>query len=363
MNKKIIYVSNSVVPSFQANSVHVINMSKAFDKLGVLESIYVYKGKNFEALYNHYDIKKKIKIICYFLAPAPFLNLIEALFTLVRTKKKYFIFGRNVKICLFCALFGRNVLLEVHQPLKFLTISEKFLLFLAIKLKKIQNIVCISNALKKILEKELNNKEIKVYVLPDAGNETKKFRFNKIKNSKIGYTGSLIKGRGIEIIFKLAKELEKIEFHIAGGNEYIIGEMTRKKPKNLFFHGYLNQKNLEYFRLSMDVLIAPYQNDTSVLGGKITTDWMSPLKIFEYMSAKKPIIVSNIKVLNEILTHKKNCMMVKPNSITQWKNTINYVLKEKNLSYKLAQQAHKDFLNKFTWEQRAKRVVEILNFK
>ena len=113
----------------------------------------------------------------------------------------------------------------------------------------------------------------------------------------------------------------------------------------------------------MDVLIAPYQNDTSVLGGKITTDWMSPLKIFEYMSAKKPIIVSNIKVLNEILTHKKNCMMVKPNSITQWKNTINYVLKEKNLSYKLAQQAHKDFLKKFTWEQRAKRVVEILNFK
>ena len=83
MNKKIIYVSNSVVPSFQANSVHVINMSKAFDKLGVLESIYVYKGKNFEALYNHYDIKKKKKIIMYLSSTARFSKIIKGIFKIM----------------------------------------------------------------------------------------------------------------------------------------------------------------------------------------------------------------------------------------------------------------------------------------
>ena len=45
------------------------------------------------------------------------------------------------------------------------------------------------------------------------------------------------------------------------------------------------------------ILLAPYQKDTIVPGGAITSDWMSPLKIFEYMSSKRPLISSNLEVL------------------------------------------------------------------
>ena len=50
---------------------------------------------------------------------------------------------------------------------------------------------------------------------------------------------------------------------------------------------------LESYRNAFDVLVAPYRREVQGLGGATNlADWMSPLKIFEYMSRGLPILSS-----------------------------------------------------------------------
>jgi glycosyltransferase involved in cell wall biosynthesis len=50
----------------------------------------------------------------------------------------------------------------------------------------------------------------------------------------------------------------------------------------------------------------------SVLGKGNTVGWISPLKIFEYIAAKRPIIASDLPVLREILTNGEPVPLVHP---------------------------------------------------
>jgi glycosyltransferase involved in cell wall biosynthesis len=82
---------------------------------------------------------------------------------------------------------------------------------------------------------------------------------------------------------------------------------------------------------------------------------MSPLKIFEYMSLKKPIIASDLPAIREVLD--ETCaVLVPPSDIKKWQEAI---LSMKNSSYasRLGSEAFKRFVDNYTWEKRANRVL------
>tara|TARA_B100001027_G_scaffold214572_1_gene187004 strand:+ start:582 stop:1697 length:1116 start_codon:yes stop_codon:yes gene_type:complete len=357
MKKKITYISNSSIPSMEANSVHVVNMANALCELNMLDDFFAYKGFLKRSIKKLYGLKKNLKISFYFLSPAPIFNSIEMIITSFRLKKNTIIFGRHIKICLFLTLLGKPVIFETHQPISSYSFIDKLLF--KYTHRKLIAIISITHALKRILLDEFTIKDKKIIVLPDAANlKIKKIKLSS-KRKKIGYFGSLLKGRGIDIIFSVAKDLEEIEFHIAGGSEFQINKLSMIKTKNIFFHGYLDEDRLISLRNKMDILLAPYQNNTSVLGGKVTTEWMSPLKIFEYMSSKIPFIASDIKVLREVLKNRYNCILVNPNSINEWKTAIKKIFSNEKLSEEISNNAFNDFISKYTWEIRAKKILEI----
>ena len=114
------------------------------------------------------------------------------------------------------------------------------------------------------------------------------------------------------------------------------------------------QETLKY-RNSFDIFLAPYSEKVSVFGNTgDTSRFMSPLKIFEYMSHKKPIIASDLTVIREVLS-EKNSILVKSDDVKSWVSSIK---KLKNLEYResIANQALIDFKN-FTWKNRALFVI------
>ncbi|MCD8568755.1 MAG: glycosyltransferase [Geovibrio sp.] len=83
---------------------------------------------------------------------------------------------------------------------------------------------------------------------------------------------------------------------------------------------------------------------------------MSPLKIFEYMASKKPIICSDLPVLREVL-NENNSILVQCDSTGEWVEAISR-LKDEQLRGKLAAKAYDDFSEHYTWLKRAESVLK-----
>jgi glycosyltransferase involved in cell wall biosynthesis len=81
--------------------------------------------------------------------------------------------------------------------------------------------------------------------------------------------------------------------------------------------------------------------------------WTSPLKLFEYMAAKKPILASNIDVLREVLVHEKNSILCDPDDHDAWRTGLRRLLNDRKLAERLTNTAFADLSEKYTWSKRA----------
>ena len=88
--------------------------------------------------------------------------------------------------------------------------------------------------------------------------------------------------------------------------------------------------------------------------------YASPLKLFEYMCSNNPIIATKLISTEEILTNKKNSLLVKPNSPKGIALAVNKLYKNRYLSKKIAKQAFIDVDN-YTWEKRAQRILKLIS--
>jgi glycosyltransferase involved in cell wall biosynthesis len=98
-----------------------------------------------------------------------------------------------------------------------------------------------------------------------------------------------------------------------------------------------------------DVLLLP--NPASA----ISTSFTSPLKLFEYMAAGRPIVASDLPSLREVLRDEENALLVEPGSARALVAGIQRLRNDAALGARLARQARRD-VEQFTWARRAERL-------
>jgi len=373
---KILYLSNAIIPSRTANSIHIMKMCQAFAENGhevilVAPHIKDRYEKHINDFYEFYGVKKNFKIKKFWspnIIGGSYLYLLTILFYLLIKNNFDLVYGRFLYGCYLATLLRNNVIYEEHGSL---TDSRKHVLKIfkkLIKNKHFRKLIVISNSLKKIFLKKKYLEDFKIQVAHDGADKVQDFNNKTIllgdqNNLKVGYVGHLYKGRGIEIIIECAKKINDMTFHVVGGNDtdikYWKNYIKNFKLNNIYFYGFVSPKETIKFRNSFDLVLAPYANKvavTEVKGKKQldTSQFMSPIKIFEYMSHKKPIIASDLSVIREVL-NKKNSILVEHNNIEMWVNSINK-LKDSNLRNKIALNAFNDFKN-YTWKKRASLVL------
>ena len=134
--------------------------------------------------------------------------------------------------------------------------------------------------------------------------------------------------------------------------------MNGKKIQSInVFYGYVPHKDVGKYINSFNICLLPnqkivYTYEAKNVGTNIS-EYTSPLKLFEYMSHKKPIIASDLPVIREILNYK-NSILVNCENIELWKNAIEKLRNSKNREI-IANQAKEDFY-KYTWKNRAKLI-------
>ena len=112
-------------------------------------------------------------------------------------------------------------------------------------------------------------------------------------------------------------------------------------------------------RKKFDILLAPYEQKVRVSGNTgDTSRWMSPLKIFEYMSDRKPMLVSDMPVLHEVLENEYNCLFCKVNDLDDWLAKLDALIQNEKLSDTISSNAYNDLKGKYTWDKRAKVVLK-----
>lgn len=82
------------------------------------------------------------------------------------------------------------------------------------------------------------------------------------------------------------------------------------------------------------------------------TESLSPLKMFEYMAAKVPIVATSIPAFRERLHHRENAWLVEPDDLDGFATGLRTLLLDKDLRERLARRAYED-VAKYTWRERA----------
>lgn len=367
---KIVYLADSYIPSKTANSVHVMKMCEAFAQNGhevTLVAQYMKKGMGSEEedVYTYYGVEPifsikaiktpsvKGKLFFFVLQALPF----------IRKKCPDLIYGRSLLGLYFSRILATPIIYEGHTTLWdsspfYSRIFHRFL-----RSASLERIIVISNALKRILLDDFSFlAEEKIQVVHDAASFPQKaeeidFHFNSGK-LKIGYIGSVYPGRGIELLINCADKLPETELHIVGGTkEDILTKLKVKKiPENVVFHGFVPPSAVSAYREKMHILAAPYQSEIQTSGGRNTSAYMSPLKVFEYMSSRKAIVCSDLPVLREVL-NEKNAILVPSEDKQAWLKAF-VSLHDTGLREKLATQAFQDFEENYTWYKRAQLVLK-----
>ena len=108
---------------------------------------------------------------------------------------------------------------------------------------------------------------------------------------------------------------------------------------------------------AVDLLLMPYQAQVSIgLVGHDTGRWMSPMKMFEYMSSGTPFVASDLPVLREVLRDGDNAVLVAPNDLPAWRRSILALQDDPALRQTLARRAYDDYQAHYTWRRRAERI-------
>ena len=369
---KILYISNSRIPTEKAYGIQIIKMCEAFSNLKinlelVLPTRKNKKFKNIDIL-KYYNIKNNFKIKKIktfdpnFLMKLPdgvyikfqILFFIVCLFFYLlfkKNKSEYFFYTRDEYLLPLLQKFYNKVIWEAH------TLPDnknKYLKYW----EKCYKIIAISQSLKNELVK-LGIKENKILVAHDGVDlnnfQKLKQKLDLAENKKvILYSGHLYDWKGAQVLADASEFLsDDCEVIFIGGTDLDIKNFKNKnKNKKIKILGYKNPKLIPEYLESADVLILP----NSAKDEK--SKWTSPMKLFEYMASGRPIIASDLPNIKEVL-NENNAIFFKPDNSQDLAKKIESVLNNKNLVDKISQQAYQDVKN-YTWDKRAEKILEFI---
>ena len=361
----IVYLFNSSLPSYNANSLQVVNVCHNIAKyIGQITLITPNTGLK-KTIFSHYGLDKNFKTlkIKYFNSfPRGLKYYLFSIVSIIysfKLKPDFFI-TRNYFTLFLLILLRKKVIFEVHSSLEIEGRLINFIYnnFSIFNSKNLVNLIFITNSLKNFFYKKYKIKERKYSILPSSSNICPFIpRPQNNKKFKIGYFGYINKSRGFDFICNLSRIDNQNEYHVIGGTKSDINNYKKKfYSKNLFLKSYIPNREIKNYIKKMDLLILPYEKKVQVSGGVgEISKFTSPMKLFDYLASSKPIISSSLPVLNEILKNRKNCIFVNGLNIFRWRLVINKFLNSTNQRLIISKNNFNLFKN-YTYKIRVKKM-------
>ena len=401
MTLKIAVVASGNIPSKWANSINTMRHANAFNQLGhnvrvisVLRYMQKKELQKISSLWDYYGVDpmsiffEKDQSLNYFNA-ITFVRFLTRVLNKLSFGRFAYVLDPELSISNklsdqavdFCyarsyRVVGYNIenkiptIMETHNSLP----EKSKDLMAVLRQSNSSYLVSIVTIHEKIKAKliALGVEGSKVIVLEDA---VDKERFDAVTNDKVphrkifgipkdrkvvGYLGSLKPGKAIHKILETARLCKNpdVLFVIAGGEQAEVDrwkENALYRKENTLFLGFLEGKYGPAFLKACDILFMPY--DLKESGTVMDLETTSPIKLFEYMAAKRPIVTTKIPVIEKVLEDFQDGVLVSDND---YMGAISMLIENEKFSSQLAENALAKSA-RFTYVERCKKILASLN--
>jgi glycosyltransferase involved in cell wall biosynthesis len=378
----ICYITKSKIPSAEANSIQVMKMCAALAGHGAqTELIIPFRPREWWRTtrrqidpWDWYAVPRTFRLTrILYPYPGRALNRRSEGFAYglaaawhVLARRPDLAYTRDPWVARWLAQWGQPLVFEAHHPAQEMA-HPAFPRFLAQARKEssLRGIVAISQGAADAYV-AAGVPASKVHVLHD-GVDLERFDSAPAKGAarrqlglpnerKIAaHVGHLYRGRGAELILQCAAQLPNVLFLFVGGLPADIARCQEVADDlglgNVRFVGLVPNAQVPSYLAAADVLVMPYTSATP------TVQSMSPLKMFEYMAASRPIVASDFATVREVLTHEVNALLVEPDDADALLAGLQRILSDRAMAERIAAQARSD-VERHTWPKRAASILE-----
>jgi glycosyltransferase involved in cell wall biosynthesis len=276
-------------------------------------------------------------------------------------------FADDVRCALAAAGAGAPTIFEVHSLHLLTRRMDRTALTHLLRMPALRGIVTISTALRDDLITHGVDPGL-IHVAPEAASivpasPTTDAPIDGARPNavQVGYTGSLLPGRGIDLMVELARACPELDVHVMGGPPAESGRLAARsdRPTNLVVHGPRGLAEARRFQLRMDVLLAPYATSVTTPGGVDTARWMSPMKLFEYMAAGRAIVCSDLPVLREVVEDGVTAVLAAPTDVADWVAAVRSLAADPGRRERLGSRARAQVEQHHTWALRSERILAV----
>lgn len=362
----VLYLANIRYPTEKAHGLQIAKMCEAFAINGVDVTLCVSDRETLkEDPFTYYSVERNFEVaklssfdfveygpIGFILYTFSFyLSFLKSSFR----KSADIIYVRDPYLAYFLSFSNTPYVWEIHQYFGGYKTRRA--------LKNAESIVFISNGLREYYKKHKLEHKSSI-VAPDGvdedqfdvreSQEESRERFNLPVNARLVlYTGHLYPWKGVDTLAQASQYLEDTIVVLVGGTDDDIVSFRRKYEEvpNILLLGRYPYKDMKYIANAADVLVIPNSAKE-----RISREFTSPLKLFNYMASGKPIVASGLPSVREIVSEKE-VFFAEADNPESFAQKIKHVLSNTSEAERRGKQA-KEKAREYTWSQRARVILE-----
>ena len=303
---KIAHVAHIRLPTEKAHGYQIMRVLSELAKLGHTVTLYVPRRKNAiqDDPFSYYGIEKNFNVEyvpCFdaigtlnFLGPLAFWISMRSFLRNLSIPREALVYTRDADIVAFLGKKGYRCIYNAHNwnPKR---IS---------RVRYAEGVVCNTKGTEEALKKSLILPTVVAYNASDpnpytgSNKEVLREELSLPTSAPIAlYAGHLYGWKGAGVLLEAARLLPNVFFAIVGGSEEDRAKIALESPPNLALLGHKPKAEVPKYLAAADVLLLPNTTATEE-----SVRYTSPIKMFEYMAAGRPIVASDLPSIREVLS-------------------------------------------------------------
>ncbi|RMF82665.1 MAG: glycosyltransferase family 1 protein [Chloroflexi bacterium] len=390
---RLLYLANMRLPTEKAHGLQIVQNCEAFADLGLAVELWAARRFNVAALrhiddvWSHYGVRHNFvvrripcidlmplvpnqsNIFSHFVFHLQLLTYVAFVFLRLLVTRAEFYYTRELWVVLAASLIKprQHIVYEVHR----LNGSRVGRRLQAMAARRAGTLIPITQHLADGLI-ERGAKAERILVAHDG---IRAERFADVPSQSearahigwpqeafiVGYVGRLqtmFMDKGVGTLLEALSRLEGVSLALVGGPDEIAQQLSQQWRESgldearFLYVGHVPPGEVPRYLSAFDVCAMPLPFTTHF------AYYTSALKLFEYMAAQRPIVVSDLPSVNEVVTHEETALLVPPGDVDALAAAIRRLRDDDALRTRLATRAHELVMTAYTWQTRARRIID-----